>query len=208
VNHLATPFFIVYMLEELHLSLGTTMLFTALGQLTQVAFAGRWGRLADRYSNRAVMAACIPLILWANIGWLFVRLPEPHVFTLLLLAAIHVATGMAMSGMRLSVAKVTLKMSPSTHAHVYAGVVDIVAGLAGAIAPIGGGLLADFFIAQHFEVVVSWTGPLKSVGFHVLSIQGLNFLFLIAALCGAITLQCLNLIDEPGGSSKGLETPS
>jgi MFS family permease len=198
VNHLATPFFIVYMLQELHLSFGTAMLFTALDQLTQVCFVGRWGRLADRYSNRVVMAACIPLILWANVGWLFTRLPERHVFTLLLLAAIQVATGMAMSGMRMAVANVTLKLSPSTHAHIYAGVVAIVAGLAGAIAPIGGGWLADFFIEQHFEVIVSWTGPLKSVGVHILSIQGLNFVFLIAALCGVITLQCLNLIDEPG----------
>lgn len=199
VNHLATPFFIVYMLGELHLSLGTTMLFAALSQLTQVCFAGLWGRLADRYSNRLVMAACIPLILWANVGWLFARLPEPHVFTLPLLAAIQVSIGMAMSGMRLAVANVTLKLSPSTHAHIFAGVVDIVAGLTGAIGPIVGGWLADFFIEQHFEVVVSWTGPLKSLGFHVLSIQGLNFVFLIAALFAAITLQCLNLIDEPGG---------
>jgi Na+/melibiose symporter-like transporter len=148
VNHLATPFFIVYMLGQLHLSLGTTMSFTALSQLTQVCFAGRWGRLADRYSNRVVMAACIPLILWANAGWLFLRLPEPHVFTLPLLAAIQVATGMAMSGMRLAVANVTLKLSPSTPTHIYAGVVDIVAGLAGATAPIAGGWLANFFIQQ------------------------------------------------------------
>src|SRR5262245_29644832 len=199
VNHLATPFFVVYMLEELHLSLGTTMLFTALSQLAQVCSAGRWGRLADRHSNRIVMAACIPLILWANVGWLFTRLPEPHFFTLLLLTAIQVATGMAMSGMRVAVANATLKMSPSTHAHIYAGVVEIVAGLAGAIAPIGGGWLADFLIKQHFELIVSWTGPFTSVGFHILSIKGLDFVFLIAALCGVITLQCLNLIDEPSG---------
>ena len=197
VNQLATPFFIVYMLEQLHLSLGTTMAFTALSQLTQVCFAGLWGRLADRYSNRVVMAACIPLILWANVGWLFTRLPEPHAFTLLLLAAIQVATGIAMSGMRLAVGNVTLKMSPSTHVHIYAGLVDIVAGLAGAIAPIGGGWLADALIEKHFAVTVSWTGPFTSVGFYILSLKGLDFVFLIAALCGVITLQCLNFIDEP-----------
>jgi len=199
VNHLAAPFFIVYMLEKLHLSLGTTMLFIALSQLTQVFVAGLWGRVADRYSNRVVMAACIPMILWANVGWLFTRLPEPHVFTLLLLAAIHVVTGVAMSGMRLAGGNITLKMSPSAHTHVYAGVVDIVAGLVGAMAPIGGGWLADFFIKRHFEVVVSWTGPLRSLGFHILSIQGLDFVFLVAAFCGVLALQCLNLIDEPGG---------
>src|SRR5262245_12133833 len=43
VSHLATPFFIVYMLEDLHLSLGTIMLFPAISQLTQVGLAGRWG---------------------------------------------------------------------------------------------------------------------------------------------------------------------
>src|SRR5262245_12627547 len=173
VNHLATPFFIVYMLEQLHLSLGTPMLCIALGQLTQVIFARGWGRLADRYSNRVVMAACIPLILWANVGWLFARLPEPHVLTLPLIAAIQVATGMAMSGMRLAVTNVTLKMSPATHAHIYAGMVDIVAGLAGAIAPIGGGLLADFFIEKHFEVVVSWTGRSEE---HTSELQSLRHL--------------------------------
>jgi len=39
----------------------------------------------------------------------------------------------------------------------------------------------------------------RVVRFHILSIKGLDFVFLIAALCGAITLQCLNLIDEPSG---------
>ena len=126
---------------------------------------------------------------------------EPHAFTLPLLAAIQLATGMAMSGMRLAVGKVTLKMSPAAHTHIYAGVLDIVAGLTGAIAPIGGGWLADFFIKRHFEVVVSWTGPATSLGFHIMSIQGLNFVFLIAAFFGAITLQWLSFIDEPAGES-------
>ena len=102
-----------------------------------------------------------------------------------------------MSGMRLAVANVTLKMSPSTHVHIYAGLVDIVAGLAGAIAPMGGGWLADVLIKEHFAVTVSWTGPSTSVGFYILSLKGLDFVFLIAALCGVITLQCLNFIDEP-----------
>ena len=67
-----------------------------------------------------------------------------------------------------------------------------------AIAPPIGGWMMDLFAARHFALTLEWSSPIHRLSVHVLSIRGLDFVFLISALAGLIAFQWLALIQEPG----------
>ena len=86
--NLAIPFFIVYMLERLDLSLTMVTALTVTSQVTSMAFLRVWGRLADRYSNRSVLEASAPLFLLSVLAWSFTTMPEKHMLTIPMLFGI------------------------------------------------------------------------------------------------------------------------
>ena len=61
--NLASPFFIVYMIKRLELSLTlvTTLIITS--QVINLLFLRVWGKLVDRFSNKSVLAVSGPLFL-------------------------------------------------------------------------------------------------------------------------------------------------
>ena len=73
--NLATPFFTVYMLETLGLSMAYVIGLTTLTQVFNVLFFRYWGRYADRHSNKSVLAICAPLYLLCIAGVTFTTLP-------------------------------------------------------------------------------------------------------------------------------------
>jgi len=81
---------------------------------------------------------------------------------------------------------------------------DLAGAPSGAIAPLIGGWMMDFFAARHFALTIQWSGPINELSLHVLSIGGLDFVFLISAAVGIIAAQCLALIPEPGVSGSVL----
>ena len=53
--NLAAPFFAVYMLKTLGYSMTTIIVLTTASQLSNLAALGLWGSLIDRFSNKAVL---------------------------------------------------------------------------------------------------------------------------------------------------------
>ncbi len=97
-SNLAIPFFAVYMLTKLGLSLPTVVGLTVLSQLTNIWFVRTWGRLADRVSSKTVLPLAASLYLLVILGWVFTTLPERHSLTLPLLVVLHIFTGIAAAG--------------------------------------------------------------------------------------------------------------
>jgi hypothetical protein len=62
--------------------------------------------------------------------------------------------------------------------------------------------MMDFFAGRHFALSLQWSNPINQFSVHVLSIQGLDFVFLISAAAGLIAFQWLALIPEPGETRK------
>jgi hypothetical protein len=77
-------------------------------------------------------------------------------------------------------------------------IADLVGAPSGAIAPLIGGWMMDVFAAKHFAVTFQWSGPTTQLSAYVLSIRGLDFVFLISALAGLVAFQWLALIPESG----------
>ncbi len=202
--NLAGPFFIIYLLERIGLSLGMVTILVVTSQLTNIIFLRIWGKLADRYSNKSVLAVSSPLFLLAIFAWTFTTLPETHTLTLPLLFAIHILSGMAVAGVTLGSTNIALKLSPEGQAHAYLTAYGLAGAVAGATAPMLGGMLADFFAMREMQIPLQFKGPNGEVQFYAFSLRALDFLFLLAGILGIVALRFLRSVKEAGEVERGV----
>ena len=196
--NLAVPFFAVYMLTRLGLSLPMVIGFTMLSQVTNVLFVRVWGAMADRLGSKTVMSLSASLYLLVIIGWIFTTNPEPHVLTVPLLVALHIFAGVAAAGVLLTVQTLALKTAPTGKATPYVGLANIATGLGAGISPIIGGALADFFSLRLFRIDLSWASPSGLVELPALTMTGHDFLFVVAFALGLLSLNLLATLQEEG----------
>ena len=200
--NLATPFFVVFMLERLMLPMRAVTALIVLQQLVSVLAIRIWGILSDRFSNKAVLSTSLPLAIGAVAAWSFTTLPERFALSIPLLIAIQIGIGLSFSAIPLSITNLALKQSPAGVTHAYMMMADLAAAPGGAIAPLVGGWMMDFFASRHFALTFQWADPVNQLSVHVLSIRGLDFVFLISATAGLIATQLLALVPEAGKSGK------
>jgi len=196
--NLATPFFVVFMLERLLLPMRAVTALIVLQQLVSVLSVRIWGTLSDRFSNKAVLSTSLPLAITAVAAWSFTTLPERYALSIPLLIAIQIGIGFSLSAIPLSITNLALKQSPPGLTHAYMTMADLAGAPSGAIAPLLGGWMMDFFAGRHFALTLQWSNPINQFSVHVLSIRGLDFVFLISAAAGLVAAQWLALIPEPG----------
>jgi MFS family permease len=200
--NLAAPFFVVYMLERLMLPMRAVTALIVLQQLVHVLSVRIWGTLSDRFSNKAVLSTSLPLAIAAVAAWSFTTLPERYALSIPLLIAIQIGIGFSLSAIPLSITNLALKQSPPGLTHAYMTMADLAGAPSGAIAPLLGGWMMDFFAGRHFALTLEWSNPINQFSVHVLSIRGLDFVFLISAAAGLFAAQWLALIPEPGETGK------
>lgn len=196
--NLAGPFFIVYLVRRLEVSLLMVTILTVVTQVTNVVFLRIWGRLADRYSNKAVLALSGPLFLVAILAWTFTTMPEKYSLTMPLLFGIHVLSGMSLAGVSLASANIALKLSPSGYAHAYMTAYGLAGAVTGAIAPLLGGVIADVFSMRGLAITLNWTEPTTELSMYALNIKALDFLFVIAFVVGLFSIRRLARVHEEG----------
>ncbi len=200
--NLAAPFFTVHMLKTLNIDLMTIMVLTTLSQLANVAVLRWWGTIADRLSNKSVLAVCAPLFIGCIFAWTFTTFPEPHALTMPLLVVIHVLTGIATAGVTLASGNIALKLAPRGDATTFLANNSLVNSVAAGIAPIVGGLFADFFMRRELSLTLRWHEPGLDVTFDTLSIAQWDFFFLLATLIGIFSIYRLSRIVEVGEVSE------
>jgi MFS family permease len=200
--NLAAPFFVVFMLERLMLPMYAVTALIVVQQLVHVVSVRIWGTLSDRFSNKAVLSTSLPLAIAAVAAWSFTTLPGRYALSIPLLIAIQIGIGFSLSAIPLSITNLALKQSPPGMTHASMTLADLAGAPSGAIAPLLGGLMMDFFAGRHFALTLQWSNPINQFSVHVLSIRGLDFVFLISAAAGLIAAQWLALIPEPGETGK------
>ena len=202
VSNLAIPFFAVYMLKELGLSLSAVIGFTVLSQTTSVLFTRVWGPMADRVGSKPVLSLSASLYLLVIVGWVFTSHPERHFLTLPLLAVLHMFAGVAAAGVGLTMSTLTLKVAPAGKATPFLSVASIAASVGAGIGPVAGGLMADFFAVRTLGVDLSWASPNGVLELPALSLTGFDFLFAIAFVLGLLSLNLLVALREEGELSR------
>lgn len=197
-----TPFFTVFLMKGMGLSLPYIISFTIISQLCSIATIGMWGRLADRYSNKSVLAICSPLLILCAFAWCFVGIYSRQYANITLLVIIYMFSGMANAGITLSLTNIGLKLAPKDDAIVYLSVKNIVTSIFSCTAPLVGGILADFFTNRKLTINAEWGGPKLNKVFHLISLHEWNFLFAIGGILALISLELLARVQEKGEVEK------
>ena len=149
--NLAGPFFMVYMLKRLGLSMSFIIGLSIVSQVFNFLFLKLWGRYTDRFSNKSVLAISCPLFLVSILAWTFTTMPEKYILTIPLLILIHVVMGLSSAGVSLASGNISLKLAPKGSATAYLAANTIANSIAAGIAPILGGKFADFFSGRQLD---------------------------------------------------------
>ena len=196
------------MLKTVGYSMTTIIVLTTASQLSNLAALGLWGTLIDRFSNKAVLGIAAPLFLMCTLAWSFTGLEwvQPAVFFILL--AIHVLMGIATAGVALASGNIAMKLSPAGQATAYLAANSVVSATCAAIAPIIGGLCADFFAARDLSFGFTWKGSADAVTVQMLDFHAWTFLFGLSSVVGLYSLHRLSFVREVAGTTDPLNTLS
>ena len=197
----AAPFFAVYMLKNLGLSMTWVIGLSVVSQGFNVLFFRLWGRLADRFTNKSVLTVSGPLFILSFLIWPFLTLPGKHALTIPLLVAIHVLGGISSAGVALCAGNLALRSAPYGRATAFLAVNALVSGLAATIAPMIAGFAADWFAAKEFSLTIHWgTVDLQAdaLTMPAMNLRSLDFIFVIAFVLGAYSVHRLLAVREEG----------
>lgn len=196
--NLAAPFFTVYMLERLGLSMAFVVSLLVLSQVANLVFFRIWGRFSDRYSHKSVLRVSGPLFIMCILGWTFTTMPERHVLTIPLLLLIHALMGISTAGVTLASGNIGLKLAPRGQATAYLAATVVANSVAAGIAPIVGGRFVDFFADRELSWTMRWTSPGQELEFQTLDFQHWDFFFFLAFVLGLLSLHRLASVREVG----------
>jgi MFS family permease len=175
----ASPFFVVFMLQDLHLSYTLISLMTVLSAVADLIGMGFWGNFSDQHGNRPVLIICavgaaVSPALWyftSGQGW----------FILPLIAVLHMAGGFFFAGYNLCSVNLVFRMVPRGGNALFFGMWSAVNGIAAA-----GGALTGGWFSQNIGPLL--TGPVFGSVFIPV--------FLVSSAMRLTSLSLLRRIEE------------
>lgn len=171
------PFTPVYMLSELHLSVGVTTLLTVLPTMVIALTQSYWGELVDHFGSKPVLRAATYMIAVSTLMWLT---SGPDLIWPLFVA--QVLSGVGWSAYNISTSTLVLKLAPGMARSSYIASQSAVFALAQSIAPVVGGVL------------LQWMGEWMD------SVHSYYVLFALSGLIRLVASQMLGTLEEPGGT--------
>ena len=198
--NLAAPFFAVFMLKSLGYPMTAVVVLTTVSQLSNLAAVGLWGNLIDRFSNKAVLGYSAPLYLLCTLAFTFTGLPWLASWTFYLLLAIHVLMGIATAGVALASGNIAMKLSPPGQATAFLAASSVVSASSAALAPIIGGVCADFFAAHELSLGFTWKTGIDAATVQVFNLHAWTFFFGFAFLAGLVSMHRLSFVQETARS--------
>ena len=196
--NLAGPFFMVYMLKRLGMSMSFIIGLSILSQVLNVGFLRIWGRFTDRFSNKSVLAISGPLFILSILAWAFTTMPEKYFLTIPLLICIHIVMGLSSAGVSLASGNISMKLAPKGQATAYLATNTVTNSIAAGVAPILGGKFADFFAGRELAWTLEYTTPSAEYSLPTLNLQQWDFFFVLAFLIGLYSLHRLAMVKEEG----------
>jgi len=200
--NLAVPFFTVFMMKTIGLSLTYIMALTITGQLSGILSVKMWGRYADRYSNKTIINICAPVYILCILAMAFAAVPAVQMYSVLVLVLINVFSGISTSGINLALNNIGMKLAPQEDATAYISAKNIIISFFSAVAPLVGGLAADFFTSHSLVWNIEWKSDTQSTMLNLINLEGWNFFFIIGGALALLSLRTLRKVRENGEVQK------
>ncbi len=125
-----------------------------------------------------------------------------HLISIILLAVIHLVSGVSAAGIDLAIGNMAIKLSPKNDAISYISVRNIVVSVFASAGPIAGGLMADYFSTHHLTWSIQWQGPSGISSFNLLALHNYSFFFVISSFLALLSISLVKRIKENGEANK------
>jgi Na+/melibiose symporter-like transporter len=183
--YFASPFFTLYFFRTLKFSYGFVATLGTISAFADMLGMQVWGRISDRFRNKAVIQAASWVAVFLPLAWVMVK-PGSVIIPILL----HILGGGFWAGVNLCVNNLLIRITPKENKPVFLSTYSIFAGLGAALSPV----LAGFIIRS-----------LGEFDMHVLSWQilPLHLIFVTSTLLRILSLQFFRYIHEPEEVSVG-----
>jgi len=183
--NLGWPFYSVYVLKELPLTLGDLAVFTTLSTFGGLVSLRTWGQLSDRFGNKPIMlVSALVWLLTAAVSWLFA---SPRHYGHLYVN--YFVTGFMLAGFQqLGQFNLMIKMVPPENKAHYISVYFSFTNMLIALGPLLGGVILNALPAEAGRLF-----GVTLTRYHVLFVGSLG-------LC-LLTLHLLQTVREPAARS-------
>jgi MFS family permease len=178
---IVSPFFAVYMLEQLRLSFLTVTILTAITAATMSLVQLYWGQLGDHFGAKTVLRAGTYLIALTPLLWLFTKPGRTW-----LIVVIQLLAGFGWGAYHLSLSNLVLKLAPRDARPSYLATFGATQGLAEALAPVVGGFALDALVGNG----LSW-------------LASFQIMVAVSTLLFIAGTPLLGSVSEPGGVTVG-----
>ncbi|MGN6641073.1 MAG: MFS transporter, partial [Mucilaginibacter sp.] len=195
--NLATPFFAVFMMKTMGLPVAYIIGLGIISQLSSIVSIKIWGRYSDRFSNKNIVAICAPLYIGCILAFAFAAGPQNIHTMLALLVVIHVVSGLSTAGINLALSNIGIKLAPNNEAIAYITAKNMFVALFSTLAPVVGGLMADFFVSHRFDFNLH-LGFIGLHNIHIITLRGWNYFFIIGGVLAMVSLRLLKQVNEEG----------
>jgi len=155
---IASPFFAVYMLRDLHYSYVEFMGNTAMAIIAQFLTLNQWGRISDVFGNRRILAATGILVPLMPLMWTF----SSNYWYLLLAQAL---SGLTWAGFTLSASNFLYDLIASEKRTTYLAIHNVLASIGIFVGAMIGGYLGTVLPGgiEAFGLSWRWLSPLIGV---------------------------------------------
>jgi MFS family permease len=141
--NLSTPFFNLYMLDNLNIDITWVTIFSSLYTGANMLMMLVWGRLSDRFGNRTI-ALCTGIAIGIiPLFWLLTGLASVQSQLWIYLGVFHLIFGGLWSAIDLCNNNLQIAITPIQHHATFFAIAAAVAGFSGALGTTVGGLLAQ-----------------------------------------------------------------
>lgn len=181
---IAAPFFIVYMLQELHFDYTFIALLVVSSAFADMAGMWIWGQFSDRLGNKPVLMISSIFISIIPLLWFFSRADLPYIHLLIIL--LHLISGFFWAGFNLCSVNLVFAMAPKERNTGFFAWWAAFNGLASGLGAILGGVLAKFL-------------PDLLSSFDLFSAFEFKAIFLLSALLRFTSILLLRKVTDPKG---------
>jgi MFS family permease len=146
--NLSTPFFNLYMLENLGVDITWVTLFSSLSSGANMLMLLVWGRLSDRFGNRPLLILVGIAIAITPLFWLLTGISQVQEQLWLYLIIFHLFLGGTWAAIDLGSNNIQIGIVPVEHHATFFAIVSAIAGVSSALGTTVGGTLAQY---AHYE---------------------------------------------------------